>query len=98
MAASILWILDASNNITQEPYRAFVSDKLDKKQHSIGFLTQSAFTGLGQTLSYLTPFLLINVFAIAESSKVGKIPFTTFIAFLIGSIVSIGSILWTLKT
>jgi maltose/moltooligosaccharide transporter len=98
MAASVLWILDAANNITQEPYRAFVSDKLDKKQHSIGFLTQSAFTGLGQTLSYLTPFLLINVFAIGESSKVGKIPFTTFIAFLIGSVVSIGSILWTLKT
>lgn len=98
MAASVLWILDAANNITQEPYRAFVSDKLDKKQHSIGFLTQSAFTGLGQTLSYLTPFLLINIFAIGESSKVGKIPFTTFIAFLIGSVVSIGSILWTLKT
>lgn len=97
-AASVLWILDAANNITQEPYRAFVSDKLDKKQHSIGFLTQSAFTGLGQTLSYLTPFLLINFFAIGESSKVGKIPFTTFIAFLIGSVVSIGSILWTLKT
>lgn len=98
MAASVLWILDAANNITQEPYRAFVSDKLDKQQHSIGFLTQSAFTGLGQTLSYLTPFLLINVFAISESSKVGKIPFTTFIAFLIGAVVSIGSILWTLKS
>ena len=54
MAASILWILDAANNITQEPYRAFVSDKLDPSQHSIGFLTQSAFTGLGQTLSYQT--------------------------------------------
>ncbi len=98
MAASVLWILDAANNITQEPYRAFVSDKLDKQQHSIGFLTQSAFTGLGQTLSYLTPFLLINVFAFSESSKVGKLPSTTFIAFLIGSVVSIGSILWTLKT
>jgi maltose/moltooligosaccharide transporter len=91
-------IIGAYNNITQEPYRAFVSDKLDKKQHSIGFLTQSAFTGLGQTLSYLTPFLLINVFAIGESAKIGKIPFTTFIAFLIGSVVSISSILWTLKT
>lgn len=59
MAASILWILDAANNITQEPYRAFVSDKLMKEQHSIGFLTQSAFTGLGQTLAYLTPTLLV---------------------------------------
>ncbi len=98
MAASVLWILDASNNITQEPYRAFVSDKLDKQQHSIGFLTQSAFTGLGQTLSYLTPFLLINVFAISSSQKIGKLPLTTFIAFITGSIVSISAILWTLKT
>ncbi|HEX5655119.1 MAG TPA: MFS transporter [Chitinophagaceae bacterium] len=98
MAASILWILDAANNITQEPYRAFVSDKLDKSQHSLGFLTQSAFTGLGQTLSYLTPFLLINLLAISEQGKVGRIPTTTFIAFMIGAVVSIGSILWTLKT
>ena len=98
MAASILWILDAANNITQEPYRAFVSDKLDKEQHALGFLTQSAFTGLGQTLSYLTPTLLIffgiSKMAVNESG----IPVTTMIAFLIGSVVSIGSILWTLKT
>lgn len=98
MAASILWILDAANNITQEPYRAFVSDKLDKKQHSIGFLTQSAFTGLGQTLSYLTPFILINLLAIREDGKIGRLPTTTVIAFIVGSVVSIGSILWTLRT
>jgi maltose/moltooligosaccharide transporter len=98
MAASILWILDAANNVTQEPYRAFVSDKLDEKQHSLGFLTQSAFTGLGQTLSYLTPFLLINFLAYSEGAKIGRIPTTTFIAFMIGGVVSIGSILWTLKT
>lgn len=98
MAASVLWILDAANNITQEPYRAFVSDKLDKQQHSLGFLTQSAFTGLGQTLSYLTPFLLINLIGIGMDTRLGKLPATTVIAFLIGSIVSIGSILWSLRT
>ncbi len=98
MAASILWILDASNNITQEPYRAFVSDKLPEEQHSAGFLTQSAFTGLGQTLSYLTPTLLIyfgvNKFAVNSH----HIPVTTIIAFGIGAVISISSILWTLKT
>jgi maltose/moltooligosaccharide transporter len=98
MAACVLWILDAANNITQEPYRAFVSDRLDKSQHGLGFLTQSAFTGLGQTLSYLTPFLLINLFAFSADSRVGPIPSTTVIAFLIGSVVSIGSILWTLRS
>ncbi len=98
MAASILWILDAANNITQEPYRAFVSDKLSEEQHSAGFLTQSAFTGLGQTLSYLTPTLLIffgvNKFAVNSH----HIPVTTIIAFGIGAVISISSILWTLRT
>ena len=98
MAASILWILDAANNITQEPYRAFVSDKLDESQHSIGFLSQSAFTGLGQTLSYLTPTLLI-FFGVSEMAKnESGIPITTIIAFTIGSVVSVGSIVWSLST
>jgi maltose/moltooligosaccharide transporter len=98
MATSILWILDAANNITQEPYRAFVSDKLDPKQHSLGFLTQSAFTGLGQTLSYLTPFLLINFMGIGVDAKVGHLPTTTWIAFIVGSVLSIGTIMWSLYT
>lgn len=97
-AASVLWILDASNNITQEPYRAFVSDKLNEDQHASGFLTQSAFTGLGQTLSYLTPTLLIFFGVSKMAVNDNGIPITTMIAFVIGSCVSIGSILWTLKT
>lgn len=98
MAASILWILDAANNITQEPYRAFVSDKLDKEQHSLGFLTQSAFTGLGQTLSYITPTLLIFLGISMMDKSSSGIPFTTYIAFFIGAVVSIGSIVYTLFT
>jgi maltose/moltooligosaccharide transporter len=98
MAASILWILDAANNITQEPYRAFISDKLEESQHPIGFLTQSAFTGLGQTLSYLTPTLLIFFGVSKMAHNANHIPVTTLIAFVIGSVVSIGSILYTLKT
>ncbi len=98
MAASILWILDAANNITQEPYRAFVSDKLNSKQHSLGFLSQSAFTGLGQTLSYLTPTLLIFFGVSKTAENAHHIPITTVIAFIIGAVVSIGSILYTLKT
>jgi maltose/moltooligosaccharide transporter len=98
MATSILWILDAANNVTQEPYRAFVSDKLDKSQHSLGFLTQSAFTGLGQTLSYLTPFLLITYLGFAKGDKIGHLPSTTIVAFLVGSVLSIGSIMWSLYT
>lgn len=98
MAASLLWILDAANNITMEPYRAFVSDKLNEDQHSIGFLTQSAFTGLGQTLSYLTPSLLVWLGMNKDAVNAKNIPYVTVTAFIIGAIFSIGSILWTVHT
>ena len=98
MAASVLWILDAANNITQEPYRAFVTDKLNTKQHSLGFLSQSAFTGLGQTLSYLTPTLLIWLGFSEMSTPDKPIPATTFIAFIVGAFFSIASILWSMST
>ncbi|MYN17495.1 MFS transporter [Rugamonas sp. FT107W] len=98
MAASLLWILDAANNVTMEPYRAFVSDKLDPAQHSVGFLTQSAFTGLGQTLAYLTPSLLVWVGMNKDAVNGSHIPHIVIVAFLIGAVFSISSVLWTLKT
>lgn len=98
MAASLLWILDAANNITMEPYRAFVSDKLDPAQHSLGFLTQSAFTGLGQTLSYLTPSILVVLGMNKDAVNAKHIPHITIAAFVIGAVFSIASILWTLRT
>ena len=97
-AAGLLWILDAGNNVTMEPYRAFVSDRLDPSQHSVGFLTQSAFTGLGQTLSYLTPSLLVLVGMNRDASNARGIPYVTVIAFLVGAVFSIASILWTVRT
>ena len=98
MAASLLWILDAGNNITMEPYRAFVSDRLDPAQHSIGFLTQSAFTGLGQTLSYLTPGLFVALGLSVDATNARGIPYATVWAFVVGAAFSIGSILWTVRT
>jgi len=98
MAASLLWILDAANNVTMEPYRAFVSDKLNENQHSVGFLTQSAFTGLGQTLSYLTPTLLVLIGMNKDAVNAKNIPYITVTAFIIGAFFSISSILWTVKT
>ncbi|MDQ1922706.1 MFS transporter [Massilia pseudoviolaceinigra] len=98
MAASLLWILDAANNVTMEPYRAFVSDKLDPAQHSLGFMTQSAFTGLGQTLAYLTPSLLVLAGMNKDAVNASQIPHIVIAAFLIGAVLSITSVLWTLKT
>lgn len=98
MAASLLWILDAANNVTMEPYRAFVSDKLAPVQHSVGFLTQSAFTGLGQTLAYLTPSLLVLAGMNKDAVNASHIPHIVIAAFIIGAVFSITSVLWTLKT
>jgi maltose/moltooligosaccharide transporter len=84
MAASLLWILDAGNNITMEPYRAYVSDRLNEDQHNVGFLTQSAFTGLAQCMALGTPALLVGLFGISRD-----------IVFTIGAVLSLSTILWS---
>lgn len=94
-AASLLWILDAANNITMEPYRAYVSDRLDESQRALGFLTQSAFTGLAQTLSYLAPSLLVWWGMDADLVDANGIPDVTRVAFVAGSVISISTILWS---
>lgn len=94
VAASLLWILDAGNNITMEPYRAYVADRLAREQRSVGFLTQSAFTGLAQTLSYLAPTLLTSIVA-KDVLDANGIPVIVRIAFIIGAILSISTIVWS---
>lgn len=96
-AASLLWILDAANNVTMEPYRAYISDRLDEKQHSLGFLTQSAFTGLAQTLAYLTPTLLVLFGLNKDAVNSSNIPHITVIAFLIGAVFSITTVYWSIR-
>jgi maltose/moltooligosaccharide transporter len=94
MAASLLWILDAGNNITMEPYRAYVADRLLPDQRSVGFLTQSAFTGLAQTLSYLAPTLL-TAFVARDALDANGIPVIVRVAFVIGAILSVSTIVWS---
>jgi maltose/moltooligosaccharide transporter len=96
MAASLLWILDAGNNITMEPYRAYVSDRLNANQHELGFLTQSAFTGLSQMLAFATPWVLVNLIGVnRDAVDAHGIPQTVHIVFTIGAILSISTILWS---
>ena len=98
IAASLLWILDAANNITMEPYRAFVGDRLDSSQHAVGYLAQSAFTGLSQTLAYLTPSILVGLGMQANATNSHGIPHVVWIAFVIGAICSITSVAWSAWT
>ncbi len=97
MAASLLWILDAGNNITMEPYRAYVSDRLNADQHNIGFLIQSAFTGLAQCLALGTPALLVGFFGIdRDAVDAHNIPQSVHIVFTIGAVLSLSTIFWSI--
>ena len=99
MAAGLLWILDAANNIALEPYRAFISDKLPKKQYSLGFLMQSFFTGFGTTLANFTPALMVSFGILALTDKMGNgIPVSTYWAFGVGAVASIVTILISVLT
>ena len=94
MAAGLLWILDAGNNMAMEPYRAFVIDTLKPEQQPLGFQMQSFFTGLGQTLANVSLF----IFPLIIIGKTGHLPTWVFASFFLGAICSIGSILWSIKT
>ena len=94
MAAGLLWILDAGNNMAMEPYRAFVADKLIDDQQPLGFQMQSFFTGFGQTLANLSLF----IFPLIIVGKTGSLPTWVYASFFLGAICSIGSILWSIKT
>ncbi|WP_395327442.1 MFS transporter [Novosphingobium sp. BL-8H] len=94
MAAGLLWVLDAANNATMEPYRAYVADRLPRDQHALGFLTQSAFTGLAQTLSYLAPSLLTAAIA-RDLLDANGIPVVVRVAFAIGAILSLSTVVWS---
>jgi maltose/moltooligosaccharide transporter len=95
MAAALLWILDAGNNITMEPYRAYVADRLATDQRPLGFLTQSAFTGLAQCLSYVAPSVFVWAGVGMDSVDPNHIPVVTRMAFVIGAGLSLTSILWS---
>lgn len=96
MAASLLWLLDAGSNTTMEPYRAYVSDRLRPSQRPFGFLTQSAFTGLGQMLAFLSPSIFVNVFGLDRNAVDARhIPYFTRYAFLVGAAVMLVTVLWS---
>ena len=96
IAAGLLWILDASINITMEPFRAFVADKLPDEQRTLGFVMQSFFIGIGQTLANALPYLF-TAFGIVGVMASG-IPLSVDYAFKIGAIVFLVAVVWTVAT
>lgn len=98
MAAILLWVLDASINISMEPFRAFVGDKLPSSQRTTGFATQTFFIGLGAVIASLLPYIFTNVFDIPNTAEEGVIPPSVRYSFYVGGVVFLASVLWTVFT
>ncbi len=98
MAAVLLWILDASINISMEPFRAFVGDKLTSAQRTTGFATQTFFIGLGAVIASLLPYIFTNVFHISNTAPAGQIGDSVKYSFYIGAVVFFFAVLWTVLT
>lgn len=98
MAAVLLWVLDASINISMEPFRAFVGDKLISEQRTTGFATQTFFIGLGAVIASLLPWIFTNVFHISNTAPAGQIGDSVKYSFYIGAVVFFLSVLWTVVT
>src|SRR5262245_35588568 len=84
MAAALLWILDASINISMEPFRAFVADKLNPEQATVGFVMQSFFIGLGATMAGFLP-IIFSKFGVKAATESG-IPLSVKYAFQVGAV------------
>lgn len=99
MAAGMLWILDASINVSMEPFRAFVADMLPEGQRTRGFAMQSLFIGLGAVIASALPWLLTNVFHLTQAVGDNRaIPTTVRISFYIGAAAFMSAVLWTIFT
>ena len=94
-AAGMLWILDASINVTMEPFRAFVGDMLPHRQRTKGFAMQTFFIGLGGTLASFMPWILTEFFQVANTAPEGEIPPSVTLSFYIGAVVLFGAVMWT---
>ncbi len=95
VAAGMLWILDASINVSMEPFRALVADNLPSEQRTQGFAVQTFFIGIGSVVASAMPYILSNVFDVANTAPAGEVPPSVKISFLCGAVVFLASILWT---
>ena len=97
-AAALLWLLDGSLNVTMEPFRAFVGDMLPAAQRTAGYAVQTAFIGMGAVAASLAPELLSHVMGVASTAPEGSVPPSVSMAFRIGAVVLLASVMWTICT
>ncbi len=98
VAAGMLWIMDASINISMEPFRAFVGDMLPDRQRTSGFAMQSFFIGFGAIVASALPWIMANWIGISNTAMPGEIPDSVKFSFYIGAVVLFAAVLWTIFT
>jgi maltose/moltooligosaccharide transporter len=96
MAAGLLWILDASINISMEPFRAFVADLLPDEQRTQGFAMQSLFIGLGAIVASALPWIMRRLLNTGGTQETHAIPHTVRLSFYIGAVAFFVAVLWTI--
>jgi len=96
IAAGLLWMMDASINVSMEPFRAFVGDMLPSEQRTTGFAMQSFFIGTGAVVASALPYILTNWFGVANVAAAGEqIPPSVKLSFYLGGAVFLSAVLWT---
>jgi len=95
IAAGTLWIMDASINISMEPFRAFVGDMLPDEQRTIGFTMQSFFIGIGAFVASWLPYIMANWLNIPNTAPAGQLPPTVIYSFYLGGAVFLSAVIWT---
>jgi maltose/moltooligosaccharide transporter len=98
MAVAVLWLMDASINISMEPLRAFVGDKLNTEQQTAGYAMQTFFIGCGAVIASLLPTIFSEYFGVSNSAVDGVIPDSVRYSFYIGGAVFLLSVMWTVFT
>jgi maltose/moltooligosaccharide transporter len=97
VAAGMLWIMDASINISMEPFRAFVGDTLPAAQRTTGFAMQSFFIGGGAVVASMLPWMLTNWFGVSNAAPPHVIPDSVRLSFYLGAAVFFVAVLWTVR-
>ncbi len=98
MAVGVLWIMDASINISMEPFRAFVGDMLPPSQRTTGFAMQSFFIGIGAIVASFLPYIFTKWFGISNTAGPGEIPPSVKYSFYIGAFMLFSAVMWTVFT
>lgn len=98
VAGGMLWIMDASINISMEPFRAFVGDKLPPAQRTSGFAMQSFFIGTGSVIAALLPWIFKNWFGLSNTAEGGVIPDSVKWSFYTGAFAFIAAVMYTVFT